>query len=124
MLSMAVRFAIVGVSNSLFGLLVIYLAWRVWGWPDWSANAFGYSVGLAWGFALNRRWTFDSRGTVGRSLPRYLLVCAAAYAVNLVTVLAARRALGDGTFAPHVLGVAVYAVLGFLGSRYYAFRER
>jgi putative flippase GtrA len=124
MLAAAIRFAVVGVSNTLLGLLVIFVAWRLWGWPDWAANAFGYGVGFLWGFGLNRRWTFRARGSVSRSFVRYLLVCAAAFAANFVVMLAARAWLGPDTFAPHLLGVCVYTVLAFLGSHYFAFRGR
>jgi putative flippase GtrA len=122
LLASALRFAAVGVSNSVVGIAVIYLAWRVFGWPDVAANALGYAVGFLWGFGLNRRWTFRDRGSVASSFGRYLLVCALAFAANLLVVVGARSLLGQGTFAPHVIGVCVYTVIAFLGSRFYAFR--
>ena len=124
MLGAALRFLTVGVSNTLIGVLVIYLAWRGWGWPDWAANSLGYAVGFVWGFGLNRRWTFRARGSVSRSFARYVLVCAVAFAANLVVMLSFRRTLGDATFAPHLIGVCVYTALAFAGSHYFAFRER
>jgi putative flippase GtrA len=124
MLGVALRFAVVGVSNTLIGVLVIYLAWRVWGWPDWIANSLGYAVGLGCGFGLNRRWTFRARDNVSRSFARYLLVCGVAFAANLVAMLSFRRVLGDATFAPHLIGVCLYTAIAFLGSHYFAFRER
>jgi hypothetical protein len=49
MLGAALRFAVVGVSNTLIGVLVIYLAWHVWGWPDGSPTPWG--MPWAWGGA-------------------------------------------------------------------------
>ncbi len=40
------RFALVGVANTLLGLLVIYAAKWVAGLPDFPANLIGYFVGL------------------------------------------------------------------------------
>ncbi len=124
MLGAALRFAAVGVSNSVIGILVIYVAWRALGWSDLAANALGYAVGFVWGFGLNRSWTFGDRGRIGASFLRYLAVCAVAFAVNLLAVVEARKMLGPGTFAPQLIGVCVYTVIAFLGSRFYAFRGR
>jgi putative flippase GtrA len=124
MFGSAVRFAVVGVSNTLVGVAVIYLAWRVWAWPDWAANAIGYAVGFIWGFGWNRRWTFQARDRLAPSFLRYALVCTLAFLANLGVMLASRRWLGEGTFAPHLMGVCVYTVIAFLGSRFFAFRER
>jgi putative flippase GtrA len=124
MLGAAIRFAVVGLSNTLIGVLVIYLAWRLWGWPDWAANAIGYAIGFVWSFGLNRRWTFQARNRLGPSFVRYALVCALAFGANLTVMLWARRWLGDGTFAPHLIGACVYTVIAFLGSHFIAFRGR
>ena len=81
----------------------------------------GYSVGFLWSYAVNRRWTFQHRGPVPQSFTRFALVCGFAYAVNLAVLALARAALGADTFWPHVLGMAAYTTVGFLGSQFYAF---
>src|SRR5215813_10098156 len=116
MLRTALRFAAVGMSNTAIGLLVIYVAWHTWGWPDWAANSLGYAAGFVWGFGLNRQWTFRARDSVPRSFARYLLVCAVAFGVNMVAMLSSRRAVGEDTFAPHLIGVCLYTAIAFLGS--------
>jgi putative flippase GtrA len=116
-----VRFLLVGVSNTLIGMGVIYFCWRVLGWPDLPANITGYAIGIVWSYTLNRLWTFQHRGAVVRSLPRFLLVCAIAYAANLAVLFAMRSLMGPESFLPHVVGMGVYTVTGYLGSRYFAF---
>lgn len=118
------RFATVGVSNTLVGLGLIWVAWHWWGWPDLPANALGYAAGFAWGFLLNRGWTFRHHGPAGASLLRYALVCAVAYALNLVVLAATRAAIGPDSFWPQVLSMGVYTVVAFAGSHFYAFRAR
>ena len=121
LLSRALRFGLVGLSNTAIGLALIWLAWRGLGWPDLPANLLGYGVGFVWSYALNRRWTFAHRGPLAQSFGRFALVCALAYAVNLAVLAASRAALGAATFWPHVLGMAAYTLVGFLGSQFYAF---
>jgi len=120
-LKRAVRFGMVGVSNTAIGLGLIWVAWRWLRWPDLPANVLGYSVGFLWSYAVNRRWTFQHRGPVPQSFTRFALVCGFAYAVNLAVLALARTALGADTFWPHVLGMAAYTTVGFLGSQFYAF---
>src|SRR3974390_913761 len=74
-----VRFGLVGISNTVVGFVVIYLCLRVLSFGDLAANATGYAVGFLWSFGLNRAWTFRHRGAPVRSMPRFALVCAAAY---------------------------------------------
>lgn len=117
-----VRFALVGASNTAIGLSVIYIAWRVFGLGDVAANVLGYLVGFCWSYTLNRLWTFKDAGPVGRSFMRFALICAAAYAVNLLVLFEARRLLGAESFLPHILGMVVYTGVSYLGSRFFAFK--
>ena len=118
------RFALVGVSNTLIGIGVIYFAWRVLQWGDLPSNLLGYLVGFCWSYTLNRLWTFQDSGTVRRSFARFALVCAAAYAGNLLVLFAARALVGETSFLPHLLGSVAYTLLGYLGSRYFVFVHR
>lgn len=118
------RFALVGASNTLIGLGVIYVAWRFMGLGDLTANVVGYAIGFGWSYTLNRIWTFGDTGSVRRSFIRFALVCAAAYAVNLLVLFGTRRLMGDTSFLPHILGMAFYTAVGYVGSRHFAFRPQ
>ena len=117
------RFGAVGVLNTAFGLAVIYLAKWGWGWPDVAANAAGYACGISLGFALNRSWSFGHRGASHTAIVRYLLVLAAAYLANLVALMAALDFGWPGDVA-QLAGVVPYAMVGYLGSRWFAFPAR
>lgn len=122
--SSLVRFAAVGLSNTIVGLSVIYLCWHALGWSDIGANLTGYAAGLVWGFVLHRRWTFRSTAAVGAGFIGYLAVCAFAYAVNLGVVTFSRGLLGPTSFLPHVLGIAVYSALVYVACRWFVFPEK
>ena len=47
-----------------------------------------------------------------------------AYGANLLVLFGARDAMGPASFLPHVAGSATYTLIGYLGSRYFAFRNR
>jgi putative flippase GtrA len=117
----SLRFSAVGVANTAIGLAAIYAVLYFFGTGPVVANATGYAIGLAVSFSLNRAWTFDDTGSIGRALPRYLSVAAGAYLLNLITVLIGARLLGIGPYLVQLFGVAIYTVVMFLGCRWFVF---
>jgi len=116
-----IRFLIVGVANTAVGLTVIWVTRNLLHAGNTLANTLGYVVGITVSFFLNRNWSFSFRGDRGRSLLRFLLVFAVAYAANLVTVLALVELTESDSFWYQVCGVAPYSMLFYLGCRWYAF---
>ncbi len=119
-----IRYLLVGVVNTLVGLGTIYLAMYFLKMGVVSSNAFGYGVGIMVSFVLNKKWTFNSDAHAVYSFLRYLLVLLVAYVANLQTVLFANSHFDLNPYLSQALGIAPYTAIGFLGSRYFAFRER
>jgi putative flippase GtrA len=115
------RYIAVGAFNTVAGLLVIYACKWIFAANDVTANAVGYAVGISLGFQLNRRWTFRSRAGLYGSFSRYLAVLAGAYLVNLAFVMFAVHGLRINSYAAQALGIVPYTVLGYVGSRHFAF---
>lgn len=118
-----VKFGLVGAVNTLVGMGVIFIAWHFFGFGDLAANLLGYAVGFFCSYILNRLWTFSDRGEVWRSFWRFALVCAVAYAANLLVLFTMRSLMGPESFMPHVFGSITYTIIGYAGSRYFAFRS-
>ena len=119
-----IRYLLVGVLNTLVGLGVIYMAMYFLQMDIASSNAFGYTIGIMVSFGLNKKWTFDSQDHVVYSFLRYLLVLLVAYVTNLATVLFANSHFDLNPYLSQALGIIPYTTIGFLGSRYFAFRDR
>jgi putative flippase GtrA len=117
------RFLSVGMVNMLVGLLVIYACKWFFEAGDVLANATGYAFGLCTSFALNSRWTFDYRGPQMPALAKFLVVAAAAYAMNLVTVLVAIHYAGLNDYLAQALGIPPYTVTTYLASKFIVFRR-
>lgn len=115
------RYLAVGMVNTLVGLLTIYSCKWLAGIGDVSANMIGYGVGILVGFQLNRNWTFDHQGSYWPSLLRYVTVLASAYVANLATVMYLINSLNLNSYLAQALGIGPYTLIGFLGSRYFAF---
>lgn len=119
----AVRFAIVGLANTLVGLAIIYAAKWFLGWNDILANVTGYAGGLSLSFVFNKRWTFAHFGDTAGTFCRFLVVLLVAYVVNLMSVVAAVR-LGIDGYLAQALGIVPYALISYLGSKQLVFVAR
>jgi putative flippase GtrA len=119
-----VRFLIVGVANTLVGIGTMYAAMYFLGFDIVYANILGYAIGTIQSFLLNKSWTFGSNDRAVGSFIRFLLVLAVAYGANLVTVVVANTTFGINPYVAQALGIFPYTSIGFLGSRYFAFRNQ
>lgn len=119
-----VRFLIVGVANTLVGLGTMYAAMYFLGLDIVHANILGYIIGTIQSFLLNKRWTFGSSDRALGSFIRFLLVLAVAYGANLGTVVAANTFFAVNPYVAQALGIFPYTSIGFLGSRYFVFRNQ
>jgi putative flippase GtrA len=115
-----IRFGGSGIVNTTVGLACIFAAMAA-GANDVVANVFGYGVGLALSFALNRRWTFESDGAVAPQGVRFLVAFASAYVANLAAVLALRDHVGISAYLAQALGVVPYTAVFFVLCRYFVF---
>jgi putative flippase GtrA len=121
LLRQSIRFAAVGLANTAIGLAAIYAVMFFFQTGPAIANAIGYAIGLAVSFSLNRVWTFNSDRPVGHVLPKYLLVAALSYLLNLGAVVAATSHFSVNPYLAQLLGVGIYTVCVFFGCRWFVF---
>lgn len=117
------KYLTVGVLNSGVGLLVIYACMAA-GLGDVLANALGYSIGFVVSYIFNSRWTFAQNRLTASALARFLLVTGVAYLGNVCALLVSRDTLKIDHHIAQLIGVATYTVIGFAGSRRFAFRPK
>jgi putative flippase GtrA len=117
------RYLLVGCVNTAVGLGLIYLCMYALGMRNVSANLIGYSVGVLVSFLLNKSWTFAHEGRSLPALGRFLVVLLVAYGANLLTVLLLADRWGFNRYVAQATGVIPYTVIGYLGSRWFAFRS-
>jgi putative flippase GtrA len=108
------RFALVGVTNTLLTLASFAVLVRL-GVPAPPASAAGFAVGAANGYRLNRAWTFrTTRGGAG-TVARYVAVQAlgaalSAGGVALVTSDLAVRRLGAECLVLPIVTLVTYVL--------------
>lgn len=121
MIAYVLRFATVGVVNTLIGYAVIFLCMYGLGLGPVTSNVLGYAVGLVVSFVLNRTYTFRSRVAAGPQALRFAVFFGLAYLLNLGILLWLTREVGVASGIAQLAGGVAYFVVFFLLSRYFVF---
>lgn len=116
-----VRFASVGVLNTLLGYAVIFLCMYALDQGAVLSNVIGYAFGLVTSFVLNRSFTFRSTGAVLPEAVRFLVIFLLAYLANLGVLVLLTRYLHINEALSQVLAGVVYFALSFVLSKHYVF---
>lgn len=120
-MSQLIRFALVGVLNTVVGYSVIFACMYLLGMKPVPSNIAGYAFGLVVSYTLNRSFTFRSVAGKKREIVRFLTIFMIAYLTNIgVLVLLSDHAGVHKGWAQLIAG-GVYTVLFFILSKYYVF---
>lgn len=123
------KFLLVGVGNTLLSMVLMFALEGLGYWPS---TAIAYVAGAVMSFFLNRRFTFQSEETVGRSAVKFALNVVVCYVVGYglarllmgaTPVLAALPEIFRDR-AAKILGMGLYTALNYFGQRFFAFRKR
>jgi putative flippase GtrA len=125
----AVRFLVVGLTNTAVDLGFFYLFTRIPGVPDIAAKTLSYILGICNSFIWNKYWTFGARrsGRTAQEFALFFLVNIPPLIVNIVVFTLLGLWTTSGSFAVRegkaFIAAIVAVVWNFLGSRYLAFRH-
>jgi putative flippase GtrA len=125
----ALRFVVVGLTNTIVDLGIYTLLARVFHVPDIAAKATSYILGIGNSFIWNKYWTFSARhsGRGWREFGFFFLVNLPPLIVNVVVFSALSLGFKSPSFLVRegeAFAAAIIAVVwNFLGSRYLAFRH-
>lgn len=117
------KFALVGVLNTGLTIAVIFLLKYLFSANDVLANFIGYVFGLACSYFLNKKWTFNHSGEFISTAIKFLMVFAVSYTINVFCLLQFIK-LGVNDYAAHLLGMPIYTVVFYLGSKYFVYGKR
>ena len=122
-LKQAIKYGVVGLSNTLITMIVIFVMMKLLGCREGLSNFTGYVAGLLISFFWNKQWTFKgSKAGWGKSALRFAIAFAICYVLQYVVVLLLNAQLPIDHYYNHLLGMVFYTVLNFLMSKFYTFR--
>jgi putative flippase GtrA len=120
----AVKYSIVGLSNTLLTLVVIWVMMKICGYSDVVSNIAGYIVGLFNSFIWNKKWTFRSSDAWMGSAVRFALVFGVCFLLQLGLLLYLNAHLSIDTYYNQIMAMIFYTVLNFLLNKYFTFKAQ
>lgn len=121
----AIKYCVVGVSNTLITAIIIWIMMKLLGCTDVLSNVVGYVAGVLNSFIWNKQWTFkkSSAGWVSSAI-RFGVAFAVCYGLQLILLLHLNRILT--TIDPYynqLIAMVFYTVINFIMNKYYTFKS-
>jgi putative flippase GtrA len=128
-----IRFIIVGVANTIIGLSIMFVFFRLLGLSYWSATFLGNTAGACVSYCLNRSFTFKSNSNVPKSLIRFTVVILICYfisfyigkqAVHLVLMHTHAFSASISSEIAILVSTCLYTLLNYILQKFIVFPQR
>jgi putative flippase GtrA len=116
-------FGVVGASGTVLHYLVLIALVHQYAMHALWASSLGALVGAATNYLLNYSVTFRSRAPHCFALPRFFAIAGIGFVLNGLTMGILLR-FGVHFLVAQFLATLLVLVSGFVGSQYWAFREK
>ena len=126
-----VKFLAVGVLNTVFSAVVMFLLYNLAGFGYWGSSAVSYLLGAVLSYVLNKKFTFQNQDAVWKTALKFAVNVAVCYllayslAQPAVTWLLSSMKLEQKIVeqAAMLAGMALYTLFNYVGQRFFAFRQ-
>lgn len=124
-----IRFAIVGVINTIVGTAIMFVLYNVFDCSYWLSSAANYFFGSILSYCLNRWYTFKYHGSTWRSIVKFTINIVVCYFIAYgVAKPLAKAALSDSSKSLQenvamAVGMVLFVLLNYLGQRFFAFKK-
>ena len=124
------RFAMVGVINTIVGTAIMFVFYNVFHFSYWISSASNYFFGSILSFFLNKYFTFQNYNHDLRIVLRFILNIAVCYFVAyslakpLVSWVLSGAAQKVQENLAMLAGMGIFTILNYFGQKFFAFRDR
>ena len=126
-----IRFAMVGVANTIIGTATMLFAYNVLGFGYWISSILNYVVGSIFSYFANKYFTFQSHKKSWREIVRFVLnivvcyVIAYSVAQPLISALLGKLQLSISLFEQisMLTGTVIFIVINFFGQKLFVFKK-
>lgn len=125
-----IRFALVGVANTIFGTAVMFLAYNVFQMNYWISSASNYIFGSILSFFLNKHFTFQNKEKSMAVVIRFIINISVCYllAYGIAKpfarmVLSAQKASVQENGAM-LVGMVLFVIINYVGQKMFVFTDR
>jgi len=120
-----IRFGIVGITNTLINLAVLYILTEFFGVYYMVSAVFAFLVAVTNSFLLNKVWTFEEKVNYRTSSKyvKFFTVSIIALIFNLIILYVLVEYFGMWYMGAQIIGVASNLIINFFGNKLWTFRN-
>lgn len=126
------KFLAVGVLNTLFSAVVMFLLYNLTQFGYWGSSAVSYVLGSILSYILNKKFTFQNGESVWKTALKFTANVAVCYllayslAQPAVGWLLSSFSLEKGMVdqLSMLAGMVLFTLFNYVGQRFFAFREK
>ena len=118
-----IRFIIVGISNTIITLSVIFILSNLFKIDYRISNIIGYFIGLINSFIWNKKWTFKTNNKFRKEIVPFFTMFLISYSINLGIVIFFTEILLFNTNICQIIGMFFYTITNYIGNRYWTFNN-
>ena len=124
-----IRFAMVGVANTIFGTAIMFLFYNVFHLSYWVSSASNYIFGSILSYFLNKNFTFQNKERSWKQVAKFIINIAVCYvlaygiAKPVVMYLLSGAGQKIQENAAMLAGMCLFTGFNYIGQRMFAFKE-
>ena len=126
-----ITFLVVGVVNTLFGTIIMFVLYNAFGCSYWVSSFCDYFFGSILSDFLNKHFTFHYQGTDWRSIVKFALNIIVCYLIAYSLALPLTRAALESMHwsktvvenVAMIVGTGLFMVINYLGQKFFAFKR-
>lgn len=126
-----IKFILVGCSNTIIGIAVIYFLYNILGMGYWGSSGCGYIIGSIWSYFMNKHFTFQYKNNDWKNVVRFtinIIICyVIAYAIakpitmHICKIIFPQLSFKIQEEMALLVGMGLYTVLNFFGQKFFVF---
>ncbi|WP_350310517.1 GtrA family protein [Campylobacter hyointestinalis] len=117
------KFAIVGIINTIIGLTIIYILIYL-RFNDYTANLFGYVIGIFFSYILNKFYVFNNlRNNINfKEIIIFLIIFIFSYLMNIVILNISLNYFTS--YVAQFFAIFVYTIFNFILNKFITFKNK
>ena len=126
------RFVIVGIMNTIIGVVAMFVAYNVFHLGYWISSACDYIIGSIFSYFANKYFTFKSDRKSGKEVIRFIVNIVVCYflaygvAQPFMNILLGNMNVSVSVFEQlsMILGMCIFIVLNYFGQKFFVFKKK
>lgn len=120
-----IKYAIVGVANTLIDWAVYFVLTKFICVEPWIANVVGYVAGMASSFVGNKFFTFKAKNTkTGIELVKFVIINMISLGASTGVVALTTSVWTWNKYIAKILSTGISMTINYIGSRFFVFENK